>query len=243
MTMHFYDKHDPIYLELAPDNGTPHILKTKLEPLPPVLWSWNVISMTWFLLIVTPDDGTLYFLQVELEPLPLFLWSWNYTRWFSFNENGFYNYNITLYLGLAPGDRIPQTQQAELEPLPCILESSNFTYWFSTHKIGSRWGNSTIDNWIGTKFYILIKLYYILYIVFGNNGVHVIQPKSVQIPAKYGHSTAERKILFIMLCWACTFNKIQSSTLNHAILSVADQDYVVLSTVKSLEGILIEELN
>ncbi|GFQ66628.1 ATP-dependent DNA helicase [Trichonephila clavata] len=38
---------------------------------------------------------------------------------------------------------------------------------------------------------------------FGKDCAHLIQPKTVQFPAKYSHVTAERRMLPIILCWAC----------------------------------------
>ncbi|GFQ80761.1 ATP-dependent DNA helicase [Trichonephila clavata] len=38
---------------------------------------------------------------------------------------------------------------------------------------------------------------------FGKDGDVLIQPKTVQFPAKYSHGTAERRMLSIILCWAC----------------------------------------
>ncbi|GFQ95677.1 ATP-dependent DNA helicase [Trichonephila clavata] len=85
---------------------------------------------------------------------------------------------------------------------------------------------------------------------FGKDGAHLIQPKTVQFPAKYSHGTAERRMLPIILCWACgTVHKMQGSTVDHAVvylgskLFAAGQAYVALSRVKSLEGLLIEELD
>lgn len=84
---------------------------------------------------------------------------------------------------------------------------------------------------------------------FGNDGVHVIQPKSVQFQTKYSHGTAERRMLPIVLCWASTVHKMQGSTVEHAVvylgskLFAAGQAYVALSRVKSLDGLQIEELD
>nr|XP_023017088.1 ATP-dependent DNA helicase RRM3-like [Leptinotarsa decemlineata] len=70
---------------------------------------------------------------------------------------------------------------------------------------------------------------------FGKDGIHVIQPKSVQFPAKFIHGTAERRMLPIVLCWACTVHKMQGSTIDHAVvylgskLFAAGQAYVALS--------------
>nr|XP_023027365.1 ATP-dependent DNA helicase PIF1-like [Leptinotarsa decemlineata] len=84
---------------------------------------------------------------------------------------------------------------------------------------------------------------------FGKDRIHVIQPKSVQFPAKFSHGTAERRKLPIVLCWACTVHKMQGSTVDHAAvylgskLFAAGQAYVALSRVTSIEGLLIEELD
>ncbi|GFR10030.1 ATP-dependent DNA helicase [Trichonephila clavata] len=84
---------------------------------------------------------------------------------------------------------------------------------------------------------------------FGKEGVHLTQPKTVHFPAKYSHSTAERRILPIKLCWACTVHTMQSSIVDHAFvylgskLFATGQAYVALSRVKSLEGLLIEDLD
>ncbi|GFR28760.1 ATP-dependent DNA helicase [Trichonephila clavata] len=84
---------------------------------------------------------------------------------------------------------------------------------------------------------------------FGKDGVHLIQPKTVQFPAKYSHGTAERRILPIIFCLACTVHKMQGSIVDHAAvylgskLFAAGQAYAALSRVKSLGGLLIEELD
>jgi hypothetical protein len=35
---------------------------------------------------------------------------------------------------------------------------------------------------------------------FGKDGVHLVQPKTVQFPAKYSYGTAERRMLPVILC-------------------------------------------
>ncbi|GFQ65345.1 ATP-dependent DNA helicase [Trichonephila clavata] len=82
----------------------------------------------------------------------------------------------------------------------------------------------------------------------GNNGVHRIEPISVQFPTKRSYSTAERRMLPLILSWASTVHKMQDNTVGYAVvhlgrkLFTAGQAYVALSLVKSLDGLLIEEL-
>ncbi|GFY69346.1 transformer-2 protein homolog alpha [Trichonephila inaurata madagascariensis] len=84
---------------------------------------------------------------------------------------------------------------------------------------------------------------------FGNNGVHRIEPTSVQFPAKRSYGTAEQRMLPLILSWAITVYKMQSSTVDYAViylgqkLFAAGQAYVALSRVASLDGLLIEKLD
>ncbi|XP_044597316.1 ATP-dependent DNA helicase PIF1-like [Cotesia glomerata] len=84
---------------------------------------------------------------------------------------------------------------------------------------------------------------------FGSDGDHVINPKSIQFPAKYSYGTAERRMLPLILSWASTVHKMQGSTVDHAViylgsrLFAAGQAYVALSQCRSLDGIRIEELD
>ncbi|GFU45499.1 ATP-dependent DNA helicase [Trichonephila clavipes] len=81
------------------------------------------------------------------------------------------------------------------------------------------------------------------------HGADLIQPKTGQFPAKYSHGTSGRRMMSIILCWASTVHTMQGSTLNHAVvylgskLFAAGQAYGALSRVKSLDGLLIEELD
>ncbi|GFY61706.1 ATP-dependent DNA helicase [Trichonephila inaurata madagascariensis] len=67
------------------------------------------------------------------------------------------------------------------------------------------------------------------------DGVHLIQPKAVQFPAKYNHSTTARRMLPVILCCSCTVLKMEGSTVDHAVvylgskLFAAGQAYVALS--------------
>lgn len=84
---------------------------------------------------------------------------------------------------------------------------------------------------------------------FGNDGIHTIQPKAIQFPAKFNHGTVERRMLPIVLSWASTVHKMQGTTVDHAViylgpkLFAAGQAYVALSRVRSLAGLQIEELD
>ncbi|GBM87988.1 hypothetical protein AVEN_139907-1 [Araneus ventricosus] len=66
---------------------------------------------------------------------------------------------------------------------------------------------------------------------------------------QYGYGTAERRMLLLILSWAATVHKMQGSTVDYAVIYVgrnlfaAGQPYVALSRVKSLDGLLIEELD
>ncbi len=84
---------------------------------------------------------------------------------------------------------------------------------------------------------------------FGKDGVHLIAPKSVQFPAKFSFGTVERRMLPIILSWASTVHKLQGSSIDRAVIYLGSklfqegQAYVALSRVRSLEGLLIEELD
>ena len=84
---------------------------------------------------------------------------------------------------------------------------------------------------------------------FGKEHPVFIQPKTIEFPSKYGYGTAERRMLPFVLSWASTVHKMQGSTVDHAVIYLgprlfkAGQAYVALSRVRSLDGLMIEELD
>ena len=84
---------------------------------------------------------------------------------------------------------------------------------------------------------------------FGRDGIHTIKPISKQFPANYSHGTVERRMLPLILSWASTVHKMQGSTVDYAVIDLGSdlfaqgQAYVALSRIRSLDGVLIEDLN
>ncbi|CAG9761349.1 unnamed protein product [Ceutorhynchus assimilis] len=84
---------------------------------------------------------------------------------------------------------------------------------------------------------------------FGKDGIQVIQPKTIQFPAKFSYGTAERRMLPLIFSWATTVHKMQGSTVENAVIYLGPklfeegQTCVALSRVKSLNGLRIEELD
>ncbi|GFV41721.1 ATP-dependent DNA helicase [Trichonephila clavipes] len=82
-----------------------------------------------------------------------------------------------------------------------------------------------------------------------HDSVHRIESISVKLPAKRSYGTAERKMLPLILSWASTVRKMYSSTVDYAVIYlgrnpfVEGEAYVTFNSVKSLDGLLIEELN
>jgi ATP-dependent exoDNAse (exonuclease V) alpha subunit len=84
---------------------------------------------------------------------------------------------------------------------------------------------------------------------FGRDGVHLIEPRSVQFPALLNYGTVERRMLPMILCWACTVHKMQGCTVDYAVVDLGKslfkegQAYVALSRIRSLEGVRIVDLD
>lgn len=70
---------------------------------------------------------------------------------------------------------------------------------------------------------------------FQDIGELIIEPRTVEFPARMSAGTAERRMLPLILCWAVTVHKIQGSTVNHAVINLSPiffvkrQAYVALS--------------
>jgi len=84
---------------------------------------------------------------------------------------------------------------------------------------------------------------------FGRDGIHKIEPITIQFPAMRSYGTAECRMLPVILSWAVTAHKLQGSTVDHAVvylgprLFAKGQAYGTLSRVKSLQDLRIEQLN
>lgn len=84
---------------------------------------------------------------------------------------------------------------------------------------------------------------------FDRIGTHVIQPKTIQFPAKFSYGTAERRMLPLILSWASTVHKLQGSTVDYAVVYLGlklfeeGQAYVAMRRVRRLDGLRIEELD
>jgi len=82
----------------------------------------------------------------------------------------------------------------------------------------------------------------------GGVGEHIIQAITSEFEAK-GNSTAERYMLPLVLCWASTTHKMQGSTLDSLVGGLSDMwnckglAYVMLSRVRTLEGLRLESIN
>lgn len=83
------------------------------------------------------------------------------------------------------------------------------------------------------------------------NGIrdHLNRPIRINFPAKHSSATASRRMLPLILCWASTVHKMQGSTVDRAVINLGPsvfapgQAYVAMSRVRSLEGLVFEELD
>ncbi|GFT27887.1 ATP-dependent DNA helicase [Nephila pilipes] len=80
-------------------------------------------------------------------------------------------------------------------------------------------------------------------------GIHRLTPIAVKFPAVKNKGTIERRMLPIVLCWACTVHKMQGCTVDKAVINLGSnlfadgQAYVALSRLRSLDGLRIEDLD
>ncbi|GFT88064.1 ATP-dependent DNA helicase PIF1 [Nephila pilipes] len=88
-----------------------------------------------------------------------------------------------------------------------------------------------------------------LQIEFDRIGIHRLTPIAVKFPAVKNKGTIERRMLPIVLCWACTVHKMQGCTVDKAVINLGSnlfadgQAYVALSRLRSLDGLRIEDLD
>ncbi|GFT35822.1 ATP-dependent DNA helicase [Nephila pilipes] len=88
-----------------------------------------------------------------------------------------------------------------------------------------------------------------LQIEFDRIGIHRLTPIAVKFPAVKNKGTIERRMLPIVLCWACTVQKMQGCTVDKAVINLGSnlfadgQAYVALSRLRSLDGLRIEDLD
>lgn len=85
---------------------------------------------------------------------------------------------------------------------------------------------------------------------FDNNiGTHWIEPMTVTFDGKLGFGSAERRMLPMVPCFACTVHKLQGSTIEQAVVNLGSehfapgQKFVALSRCKTLERIEIDEIH
>ncbi|GBP43262.1 ATP-dependent DNA helicase PIF1 [Eumeta japonica] len=76
-----------------------------------------------------------------------------------------------------------------------------------------------------------------------------ISPASTTFQAQRGYDNIERRILPIILNWTVTVHKLQGTTLDKTVINLRkkklskEQTYVTLSRVKTLEGIVLSDLD
>ncbi|CAH0702844.1 unnamed protein product [Spodoptera exigua] len=81
------------------------------------------------------------------------------------------------------------------------------------------------------------------------DGCIPIPPSSTTFQAKRGYGDVERRMLPLILSWAVTVHKLQGTTLDRAVIDLGKKNfakgqmYVALSRVRSLEGIVLSDLD
>lgn len=81
-----------------------------------------------------------------------------------------------------------------------------------------------------------------------SEGLVAIAPVSATYQATKGYGDVERRMLPLILSWAVTVHKLQGTTLNKAVIDLGKKNfakgqvYVALSRVKTLDGIVLCDL-
>ena len=112
-------------------------------------------------------------------------------------------------------------------------------------------GFVTAIRWTGfrTEAHYAGEMPKLITIDFENIGLHNIEPISVQFDAFKRVGKAERRMLPVVLCYACTVHKMQGCTVKIAVVNLGSKlfaqghAYVALSRVQSLDGVWLEELD
>ncbi|XP_026331489.1 ATP-dependent DNA helicase PIF1-like [Hyposmocoma kahamanoa] len=82
-----------------------------------------------------------------------------------------------------------------------------------------------------------------------DDGCVAVSPVCTKFQAQKGYGDVERRMLPLILSWAVTVHKLQGTTLDKAVIDLGKKNfakgqiYVALSRVKTLEGIVLSDLD